>query len=200
MTGETGIPPGVTLPRKLAPGERLIGCDATVSDFWAWAYSDLILNIDRAVFAEFVVGCALGATTGTRRTWDCADHEYNGKKIEVKATGLAQRWRRGKQRSVPSFDIAKRVCIKWGEPAVEAGAPTVRSADCYVFCIHTELDAASANALDLSKWKFLVISKQKLNRIFGDQKSAACSVIKKYCKETNFGGLRHAVDVCLAEH
>ncbi len=200
MTGEIDIPPGVTLPRKLAPSERLIGCDASVSDFWAWAYSDLILNIDRAVFAEFIVGRALDVTEGTRRVWDCVDHKYKGKKIEVKATGCAQRWRQGKKRSPPSFDIAKRVCVKWGEPAAEDGAPAIRSADCYVFCIHTDKEAATANALDLNHWKFLVISKEKLNREFGDQKSVACSVIRKHCEETDFKGLRKAVNACLAEH
>ena len=35
---------------------------ATVGDFWAWAYSDILNNVDRAVFAEFVVGSALGVT------------------------------------------------------------------------------------------------------------------------------------------
>lgn len=34
--------------------------DATVEDFWAWAYSDILSNTDRAVFAEFVAGTALG--------------------------------------------------------------------------------------------------------------------------------------------
>jgi len=204
MTDELDIPPGVTLPRKLAPSERLIGCDASVSDFWAWAYSDLLLNIDRAVFAEFAVGYALGVTRGTRRTWDCVDHEYKGKKIEVKATGLAQRFRVGKKRSPPSFDIAKHVCIKWGEPAAEPGAPTVRSADCYVFCIHTDTDAASANPLNVNNWEFLVMSKQQINEIFGDQKSVALSVLEKHstkghCTKTDYNGLKTAVDTCLAE-
>jgi hypothetical protein len=200
MTSEMDKQLGVPLPRKLAPGERLIGCDASVSDFWAWAYSDLILNIDRAVFAEFIVGCALDVTEGTRRTWDCADHEYRGKKIEVKATGCAQRFRVGKKRSPPSFDIAKRVCIPWGEPAAEPDALADRYADCYVFCIHTDKEAATTNALDLNHWKFLVISKEKLNREFGDQKSVACSVIRKHCEETDFVGLKATVDACLTGH
>jgi hypothetical protein len=202
MTGEIDIPLGVTLPRKLASSERLIGCDASVSDFWAWAYSDLILNIDRAVFAEYIVGYALGVTEedATRRTWDCFDHRFNGKKIEVKATGYAQRWRQGKKRSPLSFDIAKRVCIPFGEPDAAPDAEADRHADCYVFCIHTERDAATANALDLSKWEFLVISRERINQIFGDQKSVACIVIKKHCKETDFEGLKATVEACLAEH
>lgn len=197
MTPETDLPQGVTLPRKLAAVERLTGYDASAGDFWAWAYSDVLLNIERAVFAEFIVGCALGLTHGIRRTWDCVDHEYRGKKIEVKATGLAQRWRQGKKRSPPSFDIAKHVCVKWGEPDAEPGAQAVRSADCYVFCIHTETDAATANALDLSKWEFLVISTEELNRIFGDRKSVLHRVLQEHCTQMDFNGLRKAVDACL---
>ena len=201
MAHETDMWPDVTPARKLDPKEKLIGYDASVGDFWAWAYSDLVLNIDRAVFAEFIVGCALGITGGeqTRHVWDCVDHRYEGKKIEVKATGFAQRWRKGKKRSPPSFDIAKRVCVKWGEPAAAPGAPTVRSADCYVFCIHTDKEAATANALDLKNWKFLVISKEKLNRIFGDQKSVTCSVLEQHCVNTRFDGLRNAVDACIGK-
>jgi len=64
MTQETDMWPDVTPARKLDPKEKLIGYEASVGDFWAWAYSDLVLNIDRAVFAEFIVGCALGITGG----------------------------------------------------------------------------------------------------------------------------------------
>jgi hypothetical protein len=152
------------------------------------------------VFAEFIVGRALGIAYGMRRDWDYVDHEYGKKTIEVKATGLAQRWRQGKKRSAPSFDIAKKIPVRWGEPDAEEGVQAVRSADCYVFCIHTDKEAATANALDLNHWKFLVISKEKLNREFGDQKSVACSVIRKHCEETDFVGLKATVDACLTGH
>jgi hypothetical protein len=143
-----------------------------MGDFWAWAYSDVLININRAVFAEFIVGYALGFTHDkTRRDWDCVDFRYNGKKMEVKATGFAQRWRQGKKRSAPSFDIQKKNVLHGG-PDAEDGAQAVRSADCYVFCIHTETDSTTANVLDLSKWKFLVISTERINQIFGDQKKA----------------------------
>jgi hypothetical protein len=39
---------------------------ATVGDFWSWAYSDLLSNTDRAVFAEFVVGTACIPTERAR--------------------------------------------------------------------------------------------------------------------------------------
>jgi hypothetical protein len=206
MTQEMHVPEGVTLPRKFTPHDKILGCDANMGNFWAWAYSDVLININRAVFAEFIIGYALELTHGeTRRDWDCIDFSYHGKKIEVKATGLAQRWRQGKARSAPSFDIKKKICIAWGEPDAERGAQAVRSADCYVFCIQTETDSATANVLDLSKWEFLIMATEKINEIFGDQKSVALSVLEKHCEMKNcikkdFEGLREAIDVCLDEH
>jgi hypothetical protein len=90
------------------------------------------------------------------------------------------------------------VGVPWGEPAAAPDAEVKRHADCYVFCIHTEKDAATANALDLSKWQFLVISKKKLDQIFGDQKSVSCSEREKHCVETSFDELRIEVLACIS--
>jgi hypothetical protein len=38
----------------------------TVQDFWAWGFSDILTNISRAVFAEWLVGSALDAVDGIR--------------------------------------------------------------------------------------------------------------------------------------
>jgi hypothetical protein len=111
----------VKLPRKLAHHEPVLGCDASLGDFWSWAYSDVLININRAVFAEFIVGYALGIAGDTRRDWDFVVHEYNGKTIEVKATGFAQRWRKGKKRSASSFNIAKKIPVRWGGALREGG-------------------------------------------------------------------------------
>lgn len=44
--------------------------DLTVSDFWAWAGSDLLDNALRGQLAEFIVGSALGCIDGKfRREW-----------------------------------------------------------------------------------------------------------------------------------
>ena len=32
----------------------------TVGDFWQWAYSDILSNRNRSIFAEYIVGVALG--------------------------------------------------------------------------------------------------------------------------------------------
>jgi hypothetical protein len=94
------------------------------------------------------------------------------------------------------------VCVKWGEPYAEPGAQAVRSADCYVFCVHAETDSKTANPLDMSKWKFFVMATETINEIFGYQKSVALSVLKKHyemkhCIKTDFEGLRKAIDAVL---
>ena len=48
-------------PRRITPGEKIPGLGgSTVGDFWAWAYSDVLENTARGIFAEFLVGSALG--------------------------------------------------------------------------------------------------------------------------------------------
>lgn len=50
----------VTLP-KYRNHDDLIGAgEAKVGDFWRWAMSDLLGNRNRGIFAEFLVGKALG--------------------------------------------------------------------------------------------------------------------------------------------
>jgi len=58
----------------------------TIGDFWAWAYSDVVSNANRSVFAEFMVGAALGLAGKPRVEWDCVDFRYQGRSIEVKSS------------------------------------------------------------------------------------------------------------------
>src|SRR5947209_429818 len=76
-----------------------------LGDFWRCAYSDLLVNTNRSVFAEFLVGTALGALEKPRVEWDGFDLSYCGKKVEVKASAYLQSWQQKRLSSV-SFDIA----------------------------------------------------------------------------------------------
>ena len=66
--------------------------EQTVGDFWAWAYSSILTNITRGLFAEFLVGTALGAVEGTRTEWDSFDLLCGDAKIEVKSSAYLQSW------------------------------------------------------------------------------------------------------------
>ncbi len=77
----------------------------TLGDFWSWAYSDLLCNVNRSLFAEFLVGTALGVTDTPRLEWDAVDLEYMGRKIEVKASAYVQSWQQERP-SVIRYDVA----------------------------------------------------------------------------------------------
>lgn len=75
----------------LEPDHSIPGVpDHTVGDFWQWAYSDILSNRNRSIFAEFIVGVALGAVDKPRVEWDPADLCYQGFKIEVKSSADCQ--------------------------------------------------------------------------------------------------------------
>jgi hypothetical protein len=66
--------------RRLSPDTEILAVGATVGDFWAWAFSDVLSNTARGVLAEFLVGSALGVVDGVRVEWDSFDLLYEGAK------------------------------------------------------------------------------------------------------------------------
>ena len=94
--------------RRLAPDAEIPGLDgATIGDFWTWAYSDILLNTTRGVFAEFLVGSALGVVGGIRSPWDSFDLLYEGSGIEVKSSAYVQSWPQEKPSAI-SWGIEER--------------------------------------------------------------------------------------------
>ena len=70
--------------------ERFAGLDATVTDFWRFALSDLRMSNARGYLAEFLVAQAVGAT-GPRVEWDTYDVlAPDQTRIEVKSSGCLQ--------------------------------------------------------------------------------------------------------------
>jgi hypothetical protein len=77
--------------KKLRCDDRIAGStDVTIGDFWPWACSDILSNRNRPIFAEFVVGYALGVVESARTEWDDVDHQYDGKTIKVKLAAYVQ--------------------------------------------------------------------------------------------------------------
>ena len=72
----------------------------TVGDFWAWAFSNILTNITRGLFAEFLVGTALGAVEGKRTEWDSYDLSYGDAHIEVKSSAYLQSWEQDKPSNI----------------------------------------------------------------------------------------------------
>jgi hypothetical protein len=82
--------------------------NVTISDFWSWAYSDVLVNTNRSVFAEFLVGSALGVLNTPRIEWDGVDLHYGNKTIEVKCSAYLNSWTEAMS-SIIRFDIAKKI-------------------------------------------------------------------------------------------
>lgn len=61
---------------RINPDRKISQTGQKVEDFWAWAFSDVLSNINRAVFAEWLVGSALGCVDGVRPIWAPWDLDY----------------------------------------------------------------------------------------------------------------------------
>ena len=166
----------------------------TVLDFWAWAYSDVLSNRNRSIFAEFLVAAALGETNNPRIEWDAVDLRYNGKKIEVKSAAYVQSWQQNKLSTI-RFDIGKK--LGWFAETNSFGTSAERNADCYVFCLFTEQNREEANTLDVGKWTFFVAQTQQLEKRFSNQKSVSLNYLKTICLEANFHELKQVIEKVL---
>lgn len=184
--------------RKLSPDMPLVNMGGlTLGDFWSWAYSDLVSNGNRSVFAEFIVGTALDATHAPRIEWDAVDLHYRDKRIEVKASAYTQSWDPPTQPSPIRFDIGRK--LPWDAATNLYGSTPVRSADCYVFCLHNERDREQARLriLDVASWEFYVVATALLERQFGERKSVSLTALARLCAPVGYAQLRHAVDTAL---
>jgi hypothetical protein len=172
---------------------------ATVGEFWAWAYSDILNNTDRAVFAEFVVGMALGVTDAPRVEWDAVDLRYGDKSIEVKSAAYIQSWHQDKDPpSQISFDLKER--LSWDAATNTYQVEPSRAADCYVFCVYSEKRRSRANVLDVDRWEFYVVPTERINRQLSSQQRAALSTIEELTKPVGaigYAQLKYQVDSVL---
>ena len=181
--------------QKLANSTPIPGLpNVTISDFWSWAYSDVLVNTNRSVFAEFLVGSALGVLDKPRIEWDAVDLHYGNKTIEVKCSAYLQSWKDDPS-SIVIFDIGKK--FAWhADTNIYEKEPT-RSADCYVFCFFNELVKDKANILDINSWDFYVIPTKRINEELHDQKSIGFKKLKNLCKPVSYSSLKVEIEHAL---
>ncbi|WP_419922543.1 hypothetical protein [Candidatus Poriferisodalis sp.] len=167
-----------------------------IESFRRWALGDLTDNRNRGIFAEWLVGQALGAidVAQPRREWDAVDLEYGSLRIEVKASGRSQTWNLNES-ATSRFDIAPRkhswvaVTDEWLEHD-----PPARLADVYVFCLHESVPATNENVLDPASWKFWVIATQALDNELGSQKTAELSTLERLAEPVEWSDIQDEVD------
>lgn len=183
------------MPKKLDSDTTIKGLQGTtILDFWQWAYSDILDNRARGVFAEFLVGQVLGATEDVRHEWVEADLLYKGKKIEVKTSAYIQSWNQNKLSEI-KYDIAPK--RKWDPLTNTIGAEVSRNSDCYVFCLYTEKDKLKSDILDTDKWCFYVLSTSKLDVKYKAQKTITLQKLEQEATSCKIYELRSTVEKVL---
>lgn len=167
----------------------------TVGDFWRWAYSDVLSNRNRSIFAEFIVGVALGVVDQPRVEWDSTDlcyQEFNQEfNIEVKSSAYCQSWSQDKP-SIIRFGIGK--ARFWNRATAKYEGDPRRCADIYVFCHYSEQDKNEVNVLNIPAWDFYVVSTDVLNSEFGEAKSVSLEAVRKVGHRCKFDKVKATVD------
>lgn len=176
---------------------------AAVLDFWQWAYSDLTDNVNRGVFAEWMVGRLLGMDfTGTRVPWDSCDLiTPESIRVEVKATAYVHAWTQhataptGKRNTARFTGLCGRA---WTDASQTRTADEATfNADAYVFCLQVNHDPMTWDALNLDQWEFYVLSRSRVER--NGCQSMAISILRDLTTVVPAAGLREAVLAAHAE-
>lgn len=181
--------------QKLPHHQPIYGTGHTVGDFWQWAYSDILNNRNRSVFAEYLIATALGVLDGVREEWDGCDLRYADLRIEVKSSSYLQAW---KQKSLykPRFDIAPKRA--WQAERDAHTAEPVRYADLFVFCLFAAQEAATANVLDVAQWEFYVVPTDLLNQQYPAGKELTLANLRSHAAALAYADVKPAIDAAAA--
>ena len=182
--------------RLLSPETGISGlAQITVGHFWQWAYSDILSNRNRGIFAEFIVASALGVTDKPRIEWNAIDIVYRGKKIEVKSSAYLQNWQQSSLSKI-SFQVGEKQ--SWIAESNSWLPASERASDCYVFCIYSEQDPSKADVLDISKWEFYLVATRLMNEKLKGQKTIGLNSLKKIALgPVPIGELKRSIDSVL---
>ncbi len=170
--------------------------EMSVSDFWSWAYSDLIDNTQRGVMAEFLVYSSMPSSfrsTQIRGNWIPFDvTSPSGRRIEVKSAAYIQAWTPENIFAQIRFDIGKK--LAWDNATASYSSEAKRNCDLYVFCLFTS-KTKDISPLNLDYWDFYVLPTSVLNEKLPNQKSIALSALQKLNPvKTDYAGLGAVIE------
>ena len=170
-----------------------------IDRFRRWALGNLVDNRNRGLFAEWLVGEALGVIDEAtpRREWDAYDLMYRETKIEIKASGRSQSWNQERPSTI-RFGIGQR-SSSWtaaSDEWIPHDRPT-RFADVYVFCLHQPVSATNENVADPACWTFWVVATDVLDRELGSQKSVGMRTLDRLASPIAWSDIRKEVDACV---
>jgi hypothetical protein len=149
----------------------------TITEFWQWAHSDLMQNIERGVLAEYIVATLLGVDSNPRVPWLAYDLKMpNEKTIEVKAMSRLQAWY---QKNLSNPLVIIKPTRKWDpETNIMENEPRLHS-DFYVICYFTAVSHELADPLDLAQWKFFVLPKDRITSILQKRRSISMKFLEE---------------------
>jgi hypothetical protein len=170
--------------RALDGTERFSGTDATVADFWRWAFSDLRDNTTRGILAEFLVARAVGDERGPRAGWDNFDVQApDGTTIEVKCSAFLQSWTQKRHSDLLFGRLAAR---EFDAARNEYSVDARVRADVFVFAVQTQREPETYDVLNISHWEFWVIGASTIRQ------QAAKSVGINWVRQHATGPLRYS--------
>ena len=181
----------------LDPSTIINGTESgTLIDFWQWAYSDILSNRNRSVFAEYIVASALELLSSERIEWDSKDLVYRGIYLEVKSAAYAQSWNQEKPSRI-SFDIAKKNA--WDSNTDEKHPESIRASEIYIFCLYKPYNKSQIEVLDLNNWSFFIVETKILDSLYKDNKQISLSKVKKISHETKYNEIRKRIDTIIKD-
>lgn len=180
------------LTKRKSGEESFVGTNQTLLDYWQWAHSDIASNAERGKLAEFIVKCAVGASSPCRTEWDAVDIiSPEGVKIEVKSSAYLQTWKCSKLSNI-QFDIAQKK--SWNSESNQYFETIGRNSDVYVFCLFSCQDPSIADPLNLSQWDFYVLSTNVLDERIPKQKTIGlASLVRLGAKQVSYPELAAAI-------
>lgn len=177
--------------RKLDPNDVIQGTMNRVIDYWKWAHNDILENVQRGSFAEFLVASALGVTERPRVGWTGFDLLYGDIEIEVKASAFLQSW---DQRALyrPQFNIGPRRQYDPVRLVFETEPRYI--AKLFVFCLFADTDHLTAEILDVDRWRFFVVKTSTLVTECAAAKKLTLKRLEQFAKNVSFAELQNTVD------
>jgi hypothetical protein len=162
----------------------------TILDFWKWRMSNLLNNIDRGAFAEFIVAKAIGVDE-QKTEWREFDiiTENRKIKIEVKSASYIQAWKQSNF-SIIRFSIRK-TCV-WNYETHTYSEPK-RHADVYVFCLLKNRDPETLDILKLEQWEFYVVKTAILDEKYENRNSISLLDLQKLTEPVSYNKLRNEI-------
>lgn len=187
---------GLPTFRPLSGHEQLhengvpLATGTTVLDFWSWSASNLVENLRRAEFGQFLVMTALEAWGHTHDSWISNEIETaSGVRVAVKTAGLRQSWNlQSAPDSKPLFNIAPSGQLV--EETGRYGEKRKRFSDVHVFCLYRK-----GEPMDIANWDFYVLPTRVLEAKAPDQKTAVLSrLVRLGARQVAFGDLRATIE------